>query len=280
MAATFTTRSEQRTFGGTQGFYEAASAAVGGPMRFGVFVPPEAAPVTGVVYYLAGLECNETTAPQKSGIQRAAAELGLVVVTPDTSPRHARFPGDDESWDFGQSAGFYLDATAEPWRTAYQLETHIVEELPALLESHFGVPAGKRAIMGHSMGGHGALTLALRHPERYVSVSALAPIVAPSQVPWGQQAFTRFLGDEPSTWAEHDTTALVTARRRWQGTALVDQGMQDKFLARELRPELLEKACAEAGLPLALRRHEGYDHSYYFVASFVPDHLEHHARAM
>ncbi len=272
-----TTRAEARAFGGVQGFYEVASAAVGGPMRFGVYVPPE---VKGVVYYLAGLECNETTAAQKSGMQRTASELGLAVVTPDTSPRHARFPGDDAVWDFGQSAGFYLDATAGPWSTAYKLETHIVEELPAIVEAHFGVPGGKRGITGHSMGGHGALTLALRHPERYVSVSAFAPIVAPSQVPWGQKAFSRYLGEEPSTWAAHDAVELVKARRRWQGTALVDQGTSDKFLERELKPELLEAACADAGLPLTLRRHAGYDHSYYFVASFLPAHLEHHARAL
>lgn len=272
------TRSEQRCFGGTQGFYELASAACGGPMRFGVFVP---AGVTRapVVYYLPGLTCTEETFFAKAGAQRVAAELGLVLVSCDTSPRHARYPGDDASWDFGQGAGFYLDATAAPWSATYRMETFVVDELRAAITA--GFPVSDRAgITGHSMGGHGALTLALRHPGAYASVSALAPIVAPTQVPWGTKAFAGYLGDDRAAWAAHDACELVRAGTRWPGTALVDQGMADKFLERELRPDLLADAAAQAGLDLELRRHAGYDHSYYFVATMIEDHLRHHARTL
>lgn len=272
------TRSEQRCFGGTQGFYELASAACGGPMRFGVFVPGGVTRAP-VVYYLPGLTCTEETFFAKAGAQRIAAELGLVLVSCDTSPRHARYPGDDASWDFGQSAGFYLDATAAPWSATYRMETFVVDELRAAITA--GFPVGERAgITGHSMGGHGALTLALRHPDAYASVSALAPIVAPTQVPWGTKAFAGYLGDDRAAWAAHDACELVRAGRRWPGTALVDQGMADKFLERELRPDLLADAAAQAGLDLELRRHAGYDHSYYFVATMIEDHLRHHARTL
>jgi S-formylglutathione hydrolase len=249
-------------------------------MRFGVFVPEEASRARRpALYYLAGLECNEQTFAMKAGAQRVAAQLGLVLVTCDTSPRGARFPGDDASWDFGQSASFYLDATREPWRQAYRMETYVTRELPAVVEATFPVVPEARGIFGHSMGGHGALVLALRNPERYRSVSALAPIVAPSRVPWGRKAFAGYLGPDEAGWAAYDACALVRARPL-PIPLLVDQGMADKFLDVQLKPELFEAACAEAGQRLQLRRHAGYDHSYYFVASFVGEHLAHHARAL
>ncbi len=274
------TRSTRKTFGGTQTFYEYPSLACGGPMRFGVFLPPQAAQgKVPAVYVLAGLECNEETFAIKAGAQRVAAELGLAIVTGDTSPRSARFPGDDASWDFGQSAGFYLDATAAPWSAAYRMETYYTEELIGVVEAHLPVSDARRGITGHSMGGHGALTLALRHPDLYASCSAFAPIVAPSQVPWGTKAFTHFLGADRAAWAEHDATALV-ARRPFPGVLRIDQGTADKFLAEQLRPELFEAACKAAGQPLELHLRDGYDHSYYFVASFVEAHLRHHAAVL
>ncbi|MEJ7597085.1 MAG: S-formylglutathione hydrolase [Kofleriaceae bacterium] len=273
------TRSETGAFGGVQGFYEVESVACAGPMRFAVYLPPgvERPPV---VYYLAGLTCTEETFAAKAGAQRVAAELGLALVTCDTSPRSTRYPGDDTDWDFGQGAGFYLDATEQPWAASYRMETHVVLELPEIIEGHFPVATDRRGMFGHSMGGHGALTLSLRHPDRYRSVSALAPIVAPSRVPWGHKAFRGYLGDEPARWVAHDTCELVRAGKRWPGPVLVDQGLADKFLARELQPELLEQACADAGLALTVRRHAGYDHGYYFVATFVEDHLRHHAQQL
>ena len=274
-------RSEQRAFGGVQGFYEHASVACAGPMRVAVYLPPAAAhgPVPAL-YYLAGLTCTEETFVVKAGAQRVAAELGLALVTCDTSPRAARFPGDDAAWDFGQGAGFYLDATAAPWSAAYRMETYVVDELRALVEARFPIARDRRGVCGHSMGGHGALTLALRNPGVYASVSALAPIVAPSQVPWGQKAFAGYLGDDRVAWAAHDACALIGRGARLPGTPLVDQGLADKFLERELQPERLEEACAAAGQAIAVRRHAGYDHSYYFVASFVEDHVRHHAAAI
>jgi S-formylglutathione hydrolase len=280
MAASPETLSEQRCFGGAQGFYRHDAAATGGAMRFSVFLPEAArrAPVPAV-YFLAGLECSEQTFAMKAGAQRAAASLGLALVTCDTSPRGARYPGDDASWDFGLGAGFYLDATQAPWSASYRMETYVTRELPALVERHFPVRAGRRGICGHSMGGHGALVLALRHPELYASVSAFAPIVAPSEVPWGQKAFAGYLGEDRADWAAHDACALVRARPL-SIEILVDVGTVDKFLDSQLRPELFEAACAEAGQALRLRRQVGYDHSYYFIASFIDEHLTHHARAL
>lgn len=273
--------SEHVAFAGKQGFYEATSAACGGPMRFSVFLPPRALAGEKVpaVYYLAGLTCDEGHLPTKGGGQRIAAELGLALVACDTSPRTARYPGDDESWDFGRGAGFYLDATEAPWSATYRMETHVTEELRTWVERTFPVRADRRGIFGHSMGGHGALVLALRHPSLYASVSAFAPIVAPSRVPWGEKAFSRYLGEDRARWAEHDACALVS-RGRLPFELLVDQGLADKFLERELRPELFEEACRAAGQALRLRRHDGYDHSYYFIATFMEDHLRHHARAL
>jgi S-formylglutathione hydrolase len=279
--AEYTTRSEQRCFGGMQGFYEHASRACNGPMRFAVYLPPRAlqGERVPVLYYLAGLTCSEETFVIKAGAQRRAAELGLALVTCDTSPRAARFAGDDESWDFGVGAGFYLDATEAPWSSAYRMRTYVVDELPALVEAAFPIAAGARGIFGHSMGGHGALSLALAHPGHYQSVSAFAPIVAPSQVPWGQKAFTRYLGADRAAWARYDSVELLKTQR-FDGVLRVDQGEADQFLARELRPELLEAACRAVGQPLELQRRAGYDHSYYFIATFMDEHLAHHARAL
>ena len=278
MNAALETLSEQRCFGGVQGFYRHHSATTAGPMRFGVFVPPQAASAPcPVLYFLAGLECNETTFAIKAGAQRTAAALGLVLVTPDTSPRQPRYPGDDASWDFGQSASFYVDAVQQPWRESYRMASYITQELPALVEPHFPVAAGARGIFGHSVGGHGALVLALRNPALYRTVSALAPMVAPSRVPWGRKAFAAYLGADAGSWSSYDACDLVRTRAL-PGEILIDVGTADKFLDTQLQPQLFESACAEGGQRLQLRRQSGYDHGYYFVSTFVGDHLAHHAR--
>ena len=274
-------RSEHAAFGGVQGFYERESEACRSPMRFSVFLPPAAKRGEKVpaLYYLAGLTCNEEHLPAKGGALALAAQLGLALVACDTSPRLTRYPGDDESWDFGLGAGFYLDATTDPWAASYRMETHVTSELPSWVEERFPIDPGRRGIFGHSMGGHGALVIALRHPARYASVSALAPIVAPSLVPWGEKAFSRYLGPDRARWAEHDACELVrTTQLPFE--LLVDQGTADKFLERELRPELFEEACRKAGQRLTLRRHDGYDHSYYFIASMMEAHLRHHGKAL
>jgi S-formylglutathione hydrolase len=274
------TLSERRCFLGVQGFYRHTSTATGGPMRIGVFVPDVAhrAP-RPALYFLAGLTCTEETFAMKAGAQRTAATLGLVLVTCDTSPREARYPGDDAAEDFGLGAGFYLDATQEPWRQTYRMDSYVTRELPALVEERFPVTRDARGLFGHSMGGHGALALALRNPGLYQSVSAFAPVVAPSRVPWGRKAFAGYLGENEADWAAYDACALVR-RRTLPTTFLVDVGTVDKFLDVQLKPELFEAACAEAGQKLRLRRHPGYDHSYYFISSFVDDHLAHHAQAL
>ena len=276
------TRAEHRAFDGRQGFYEHESVACAGPMRLSVYLPPAALAGARVpaVYYLAGLTCTDETFMIKAGAQRVAAALGLALVACDTSPRAARFAGDDAAWDFGQGAGFYLDATEAPWSSAYRMETYVVDELPRVVEERFPIRDDRRGLFGHSMGGHGALTLALRHPKRYRCVSAFAPICAPTRVPWGQKAFAGYLGPDRARWAEHDAAELVRAGRRFDGTILVDQGTDDKFLAEQLAPEALREACAAAGQPLELRLRPGYDHSYWFIATFVEDHLRHHAAAL
>lgn len=274
------TLSEQRCFGGIQGFYKHPSAACGGDMRFAVYTPPQAAHgKVPVLYWLAGLTCTEETFTVKAGAQRMASELGLALVMPDTSPRQTGFEGATGDWEFGEGAGFYLDATVEPWSSRFRMYSYVVDELPALVAGKFAVDTARTGIFGHSMGGHGALTIALKHPERYRSVSAFAPIVAPGQVPWGEKAFSRYLGEDRKTWAAYDASELVR-RRTFPGTILVDQGEADGFLVNQLRPELLEAACAEAGQALTLRRQPGYDHSYYFIQTFIEDHLRHHARAL
>jgi S-formylglutathione hydrolase len=252
-------------------------------MRFSVFVPPQAAagPVP-VLYYLAGLTCTEETFMIKAGAQQHAARLGLMLVAPDTSPRTAPLPGDKDAWDFGIGAGFYVDATAAPWKQHYRMYSYVTAELPALVEANFPVDRARQGIFGHSMGGHGALTIGLRNPQRYRSISAFAPIVAPRQVPWGRKAFTGYLGSDEGTWDDYDATVLM---RRLQDAKqrpkiLVDQGTADQFLEQQLRPQLLEEAAREVGYPLKLRRQEGFDHGYYFISTFIKDHLQHHARAL
>ncbi|WP_304304321.1 S-formylglutathione hydrolase [Pseudacidovorax intermedius] len=267
------------SFGGSQEVWKHASAVLGCEMKLGVYLPPatlagEACPV---LYWLSGLTCSEQNFITKAGAQQYAAQHGLILVAPDTSPRGEAI-ANDPAYDLGQGAGFYLNATQAPWAPHFRMEDYVVQELPALVEQHFATTA-RRAISGHSMGGHGALTLALRHPGRYASVSAFSPIVAPTQVPWGQKAFAAYLGEDRSAWAAHDAVALIgTATERLP--LLVDQGEGDEFLAGQLKPELLQKACEAAGHPLTLRMQPGYDHSYYFVASFIGDHLAHHAKAL
>ena len=275
---TLRTLSEHACFGGVQGFYEHASAATGTAMKFGVFVPPQAK--TGavpVLFYLAGLTCNEETFAIKAGAQQHAARHGLMLVTPDTSPRDTGVEGADAAWDFGNGAGFYLDATLAPWSAHWRMGSYVTQELRELILSQFAGRADRVGILGHSMGGHGALTLALKNPGLFQSVSAFAPIAAPMQCPWGVKAFSGYLGDDPPAWARHDATELVKAGARVP-PLLIDQGLADKFLAEQLHPHRFEAACLEAGQPLTLRRHEGFDHGYYFIATFVADHIAHHAR--
>ncbi|HEX2009812.1 MAG TPA: S-formylglutathione hydrolase [Roseateles sp.] len=268
--------SEHGSFGGAQRFYRHASAEIGLPMRFALFLPPKP---RALLVWLAGLTCTEETFTMKAGAQRLAAELGLALLMPDTSPRGANVPGESESWDFGVGAGFYLDATQQPWARHWRMESYLLKELLPQVRREFGFDAVRTGIFGHSMGGHGALTLALRHPGAFASVSAFAPIAAPTRCPWGHKAFAGYLGEDRGAWAAHDASALMQAQTRapFPGGILVDQGLADKFLAEQLYPEAFEAACAAAHQPLTLRRHEGYDHGYYFIASFVDDHLRHHA---
>jgi S-formylglutathione hydrolase len=272
------TKKEHRSFEGVQGFYEHQSAACGGPMRFAVYQPPAAlrGERVPVLYYLAGLTCSEETFAIKSGAQRVAAELGLALVSCDTSPRAARFPGDEAADDFGLGAGFYLDATEAPWSSAYKMYSYVTRDLREAVESNFPVDGARRGIFGHSMGGHGALVIALRNPGDFRSVSAFAPVATPSAVPWGEKAFTGYLGAAREAWREWDASALVRAGRRFERPILIDQGTADQFLTKQLRPELFEATCAEAGQPLALARREGYDHGYFFVSSFMERHLRWH----
>ncbi len=266
------------SFGGRQEVWSHTSTTLGCDMKFGLYLPPAAAAGERcpVLYWLSGLTCNEQNFITKAGAQEHAARHGFIVVAPDTSPRGPGVPN-DEGYDLGQGAGFYLNATQDPWAQHFRMQDYVAQELPALIEQHF--PATEvRGIFGHSMGGHGALVTALRHPGRYRSVSAFAPIVAPSQVPWGQKAFTAYLGEDRAMWQEWDAVALMASAPECL-PLLVDQGEADEFLAPQLRPELLQQACDAAGYPLTLRRHAGYDHSYYFIASFMADHFAHHAQA-
>ena len=279
------TISEHACFGGVQRFYQHDSTTVGLPMKFSVFLPPqtlidEAGGKVPALVYLAGLTCNEETFMTKSGAQRLAASLGLALIAPDTSPRGANLAGETESWDFGLGAGFYLDATQMPWFPYYRMESYITDELLPLLGAILPIKPGRIGIFGHSMGGHGALTLALRHPGLFKSVSAFAPICAPSQCSWGRKAFTGYLGLDEASWAIHDATALMASSGTapFPGGILIDQGMADKFLRDQLHPQLFNAACAQVGQPLELREHPGYDHGYYFIATFMADHLNHHAR--
>lgn len=277
------------SFGGTLEVFDHQSTACNSTMRFAVYTPPppkwkrDAGPMP-VLWYLSGLTCNWSNVAEKSGFQRYAAEHGMMVICSDTSPRSSASGGDDvpddEAYDLGQGAGFYINATQEPWAKHFQMETYIAKELPALIAEHFSdADMTRQGIFGHSMGGHGALTLHLKYPDSYVSVSAFSPIVAPSRVPWGEKAFTAYLGDDRAQWTAHDASVLVR-RRSTNAHILIDQGEADDFLGKQLKPNHFATACSDAGQALTLRMQPGYDHSYYFIASFMGDHFTHHAKAL
>lgn len=273
---TIETISEHRCYDGIQGYYRHSSEACGGPMKLSVYRPPQAERGSvPVLFYLAGLTCTEETFPIKAGAQRIASELGLMLVSPDTSPRAARYPGDSESWDFGQGAGFYLDATQAPWSDTYRMYSYVSRELPSVIAANFPADTERQGIFGHSMGGHGALTIALKNPTVFRSVSAFAPIAAPMRCPWGEKAFSNYLGSDRKSWRAYDASELMS-KGRYVGPILIDQGLGDQFLAQQLYPEVFEAACAKQGQELTLRRHSGYDHGYFFIQTFVKDHLRHH----
>ena len=269
--------SEHACFGGIQRFYTYASEECRTEMRFSVYLPPRAsAGAVPVLYYLAGLTCTEETFMIKAGAQRLASELGLMLVAPDTSPRQPRIPGDDVSWDFGLAAGFYVDATQAPWSQHYRMYSYVTKELPALIQREFKVRTDAQGIFGHSMGGHGALVCALRNPGQYRSVSAFAPIAAPMRCPWGQKAFSGYLGSNQESWKDYDASVLV-AKKGFARPILIDQGTADKFLAEQLYPQVFADSCRQSGTSCTLRMQEGYDHGYYFISTFMEDHLRHHA---
>jgi len=272
--------SETRCFGGRQRFLRHASEATGTPMQVSVFLPAvaEAGPVP-VLYYLSGLTCTEENVTAKAGAQRYAAEHGLALVAPDTSPRGLDLPGEHDDWDFGSGAGFYVDATESPWKSHYRMYEYVTEALPRSISASQPIDITRASITGHSMGGHGALVIGLRNPTRYASISAFAPIVSPTRCPWGERALSAYLGPDRSTWAAYDACLLVEEQTH-PHPILIDQGMADGFLEEQLRPELFEAACEQAGQALELRRQADYDHSYYFIASFIGDHVAHAARAL
>ena len=270
------TRSQHICFDGIQCFYQHQSAIIGLPMRFSVYQPPQAQnkPVP-VVFFLAGLTCTEETFMIKAGAQRYAAEYGLMLVTMDTSPRQTGIPGETDHWDFGAGAGFYLDAMQAPWSKYFRMESYVTHELRNIIVDQFPADPNRIGISGHSMGGHGALTLALRYPDLYRSVSAFAPICAPMQCPWGQKAFRNYLGENQKHWQPYDATALINDGHRVPDI-LIDQGLNDQFLTEQLHPHHLENACAATGQKLTLRYHQDYDHSYYFISTFIGEHLKYH----
>ena len=275
------TLARSECFGGVQGVYRHAAQETRCAMRFGVFLPPQAGSRrVPVLYWLSGLTCSEENFIVKAGAQRVAAELGLAIVVPDTSPRGLGLPGEGDSYDFGLGAGFYVDATQSPWASGYRMDSYVTRELPAIIEAEFPVDPQRVGVFGHSMGGHGALVLALRNPDRYRSVSAFAPIASPMRCPWGEKALTGYLGPDRAAWREYDATALIAARG-WKGPPiLVDQGTADPFIETQLKPQLLEEACSTAGVALEMRLRERYDHSYFFIATFIEDHLRRHAQAL
>lgn len=273
-----------KSFGGEQAVWKHASSALSCDMRFAVFSPPANLHGAGpypALFWLSGLTCTEDNFTVKAGTQRAAAELGLMIVAPDTSPRGDHVPDlEPKTYDFGRGAGFYVDATEAPWSANYRMYSYIAEELPALIAAHFPADPARAGVFGHSMGGHGALTTHLKHPDRFRSCSAFAPIVAPSEVPWGRKAFGHYLGPDEARWAAYDATRLLGARGPSSAHLLIDQGTNDQFLREQLRPELFAEAARKAGQKLTLRMQEGYDHSYFFIASFIEDHLRWHKAAL
>lgn len=279
MSTELTLQQQYQCFGGTLGFYEHFSQVCASRMQFSIYLPPQAAqqPLP-VLYYLSGLTCTSENMMAKAGAQRYAAEAGLILVAPDTSPRQTQTPGEDDDWDLGTGAGFYLDATVAPWHHHYQMYSYIVDELPALLAEHFPVDRHRQSICGHSMGGHGALVCGLRNRDRYRSISAFAPIAAPSQCPWGQKAFQAYLGDRSETWQQYDATELIKTGPEDTRPILIDQGLADSFLAEQLQPQRFVAACQQVKRSIHYREHPHYDHSYYFIASFMADHIQFHAR--
>lgn len=279
---TLETISEHACFGGKTGFYRHASGVNNCDMRFSVFVPADTGRKMPVLTWLSGLTCTEETFMIKSGAQRVAAELGLILVTPDTSPRGDDVPDDaDGAYDFGLGAGFYLNATEAPWSRHYHMYDYVTRELPEIFFANFPGDPERQGIFGHSMGGHGALTIGLKHPDTYRSLSAFAPISSPMNCPWGHKALGHYLGKDRSTWHDYDAVELVKGLDKVPAhPVLVDQGMADQFLAEQLNPDLLETACRDRGVELDLRRHDGYDHGYYFITTFMEDHLRHHARIL
>jgi S-formylglutathione hydrolase len=277
---TLTTLRQHRCFGGIQGVYSHESRETGCRMEFAVYRPAQAerGPLP-VLYWLSGLTCTWANFTEKAGAQRYAAEHGLVIVAPDTSPRDVDLPGEDDAYDFGSGAGFYVDATEQPWSRHYRMYSYVTAELPWLIEANFAIDPNRQGIFGHSMGGHGALICALRNPGRYRSLSAFAPICSPSRCPWGEKALTGYLGSDRAAWQDYDAT-LLAPRSEWSEEVLIDQGTSDEFLHEQLQPHLLQAAFAQAGIPLTLRYQAGYDHSYYFMASFMADHIAYHARIL
>lgn len=270
--------SRAKMFEGSVETYTHASKETRTKMRFTVFVPPQAKDKrVPILYWLSGLTCTDENFTVKAGAQQWAAQHGILLVAPDTSPRGAGVEGETQDWDFGVGAGFYVDATQPKWSANYRMYSYASQELPSIIKEKFPVLADRESVFGHSMGGHGALVLALREPNRFRSVSAFAPIVAPSRCPWGQKAFTNYLGEDRAKWAEYDASELVL-KSAWKKPILVDQGLDDKFLKDQLMPEHFEAACSRAGVPLQLRRQPGYDHSYFFISTFVKDHIAHHAK--
>ncbi|WP_414529671.1 S-formylglutathione hydrolase [Nodularia chucula] len=272
--------SAYKSFGGQVGFYSHTSSTCNCEMRFAVYQPPQATqqPVP-VLYFLSGLTCTEENFIVKAGAQRYAAEYGLMLVAPDTSPRNTGIAGENQDWDFGTGAGFYVDATEEPWHQYYQMYSYIVEELPAIIAANFRIKSDKQGIFGHSMGGHGALVCAIRNPQIYQSVSAFAPISAPMGCPWGQKAFSGYLGNNQEKWLNYDASKLIQ-QLGYHSPILIDQGTADQFLTTQLFPEAFKQACKSVNQPLNLRYQSGYDHSYYFIASFIADHIRHHANTL
>ncbi|MEL7035022.1 MAG: S-formylglutathione hydrolase [Cyanobacteria bacterium J06592_8] len=281
MMSSLTLNRQSACFGGVVGFYSHHSSVCDSVMRFSVYQPPQAQsnPVP-VLYFLSGLTCSEENFMVKAGAQRLAAKYGLMLVVPDTSPRETGTPGEDENWDMGTGAGFYINATEDPWKAHYQMYSYVVEELPQLIAENFSVLPNKQGIFGHSMGGHGALICALKNPQKYLSVSAFAPIAAPMRSPWGQKVFTTYIGNDQEKWRQYDASQLVL-RGNFNRPILIDVGTDDPYLAQgQLLPEVFKQSCLEVGQLLTLRMQPGYDHSYYFVLSFIEDHIRHHAIAL